>query len=99
MENLFVYGNLKNSETLKKVIGRDVKKEDGILRGWKKNKILVGGEIRMDLARDDKSNVYGYVLVLDTDELDKADDYKTSSYRRMKVFLASGKEAWVHVRA
>jgi gamma-glutamylcyclotransferase (GGCT)/AIG2-like uncharacterized protein YtfP len=99
MENLFVYGTLKNAEVQKGVIGRVVKKEEDILRGWKKTRILVGSEVFPVINRDDKSNVYGQVIVLDSDELEKVDDYKTSSYRRMKVFLASGKDAWVYVRA
>jgi gamma-glutamylcyclotransferase (GGCT)/AIG2-like uncharacterized protein YtfP len=41
--------------------------------------------------------VTGVVLHVSAAELDAADDYEVSLYRRIAVTLASGRTAWVYV--
>ncbi len=41
--------------------------------------------------------MFGRVLALTPEELDAADEYEVSLYRRVSVQLASGIRAWVYV--
>jgi gamma-glutamylcyclotransferase (GGCT)/AIG2-like uncharacterized protein YtfP len=43
--------------------------------------------------------VFGRVLRVTPEELDAADEYEVSLYRRASVVLASGIRAWVYVAA
>lgn len=43
--------------------------------------------------------IVGRVLLLTEDELDAADEYEVSLYRRGAVTLASGRTAWVYLPA
>jgi hypothetical protein len=48
---------------------------------------------------DPADQVPGTVFAVTPGELDAADRYEVSDYRRVSVTLASGTEAWVYVKA
>jgi len=98
-ELVFIYDKLKDEEVQKKVFGRVVKSEKDVLRGWKKTKIMMGDEIYPIVVQDYGASVTGIVILIDVDELDKLDDFKTSRYVRRKVNLESGRDGWIYVRA
>lgn len=46
-----------------------------------------------------RDKVTGVVLHLSEDEIDAADEYEVSLYRRVEAALESGRTAWVYVTA
>jgi gamma-glutamylcyclotransferase (GGCT)/AIG2-like uncharacterized protein YtfP len=109
MENLFSYGTLQSEKVQIEVFGRIVKGETDSLIGYKKEKIkiqvdsvvhLSGVEEHVIISYSGKSSdvIEGMVFFITSDELAKADEYETDDYKRIKVQLKSGKEAWVYVK-
>ncbi len=50
-------------------------------------------------SADPADEVAGVVFEITAAELDSADAYETSNYRRIEVLLKSGRSAWVYVKA
>lgn len=96
MENLFVYGTLKESKIQKKIIGREVKGDDDILEGYVMSKIIIEGE-EYPILIEGEGKMGGKLISVSSDELKKTDEYETSAYARKRVRLKSGKEGWVYV--
>lgn len=97
MENLFVYGTLKNSKIQKKIIGRVVKGISDIVVGYRIKTITIEGK-KYSIFVKDKGLVTGLVLKLTSEELKKIDKYETNAYRRVPEILKSGTKAWVYVK-
>ncbi|MEK6824076.1 MAG: gamma-glutamylcyclotransferase family protein [Nanoarchaeota archaeon] len=100
MENIFVYGNLRNLEIQKKVIGRIAESSEDSIRGYKLSQINLRGEIFPILITSGSSRdfVVGLVLEVSEEELKKIDKFETDAYKRKRVVLSSGKESWVYVK-
>ncbi len=100
MENLFVYGLLKKPEIQKKVIGRIAENSEDSIKGYKLSQINTEGEIFPILIKSNSPRdfVIGEVLEVTQDELKKIDKFETDAYKRIQVFLSSGKDAWVYVK-
>lgn len=98
MNRLFAYGTLKNPNVQKEVLERVIDGKEDTLEGFKKSKIRIK-EIEYPILIPDKtSKVEGHVLQITDDELEKIDKYETSAYRRIKVKLQSGEDAWAYVK-
>ena len=97
-EKLFVYGTLIHPEIQQKIIGRVVKTEPGVLGDYKKSTIKINDNIYPIIVPDENSVVGGLVLAVSSSELRNIDEYETNAYRRTKVILKSGKEAWVYCK-
>ncbi|GAA2007112.1 gamma-glutamylcyclotransferase family protein [Microbacterium ulmi] len=107
---LFSYGALQNPHLQLATFGRVVESEPDILPGYTADYVevpdgrftdLTGLTVHPQLratgnARD---KVIGRVLQLTEAELDAADQFEVSMYRRTPVTLASGRGAWVYVSA
>ncbi len=109
-ECLFTYGTLQLPDVQLDTFGRLLDGEDDALPGYRLEWIDVGDERVAQLSGLDKhpilrrtddprDRVFGRVLRLTADELDAADEYEVSLYRRASVSLASGLRAWVYVAA
>ena len=109
-ECLFTYGTLQLPDVQLDTFGRLLHGEDDALPGYRLEWIDVGDERVAQLSGLDKhpilrrtddprDRVFGRVLRLTADELDAADEYEVSLYRRASVSLASGLRAWVYVAA
>lgn len=107
-EYLFSYGTLQNQKTQIELFGRTFNGSPDILRGYKTTTIEIKDEIF--LAKDEekyqqtilqtKNNndcIKGTVLELTNEELLLADKYEPENYKRIKVVLESGKEAWAYI--
>lgn len=90
--------------------GRHVQGEEDALPGYRREWTDVGDERVAHLSGlrhhpilrrtdDPRDRVFGRVLALTPEELDAADEYEVSLYRRTSVILASGRRAWVYVAA
>ncbi|MEV7874625.1 gamma-glutamylcyclotransferase family protein [Microbacterium sp. NPDC007973] len=109
-ECLFTYGTLQLPDVQLDTFGRLLEGEDDALPGYRLEWTDVGDERVAQLSGLDKhpilrrtddprDRVFGRVLRLTPDELDAADEYEVSLYRRASVSLASGLRAWVYVAA
>jgi gamma-glutamylcyclotransferase (GGCT)/AIG2-like uncharacterized protein YtfP len=105
-ENLFSYGTLQKTQVQLKLFGRLLDGERDVLKGYKLSPIeikdesfLAKGEDKYQLtlipSKDDM--VEGTVFAISEEELLSADRYEPENYKRIKVALRSGKEAWIYV--
>lgn len=97
MQNLFVYGTLKDPKVQKEVIGREVEAKEDILKGYSKGEIIIEGKIYPILVKG-TGEISGLVLQVTNEELKKLDEYETAAYRRIEEKLKSGITAWVYVK-
>lgn len=107
-EPLFTYGTLQQADVQLDTFGRIVPGEDDVLHGYRlewadiddeRVAQLSGLDAHPILRRTDdpRDRVFGRVLALTPEELDAADEYEVSLYRRVAVPLASSILAWVYV--
>jgi gamma-glutamylcyclotransferase (GGCT)/AIG2-like uncharacterized protein YtfP len=99
MERLFVYGTLRDPLVQIRVIGRSPTGSADHLDGYERGSIKLGEREYpiLDAAAAD-SHVEGLVLEVSEEELHRLDIYETSAYRRIRVLLRSGVEAWAYAR-
>jgi hypothetical protein len=107
-ESLFAYGTLQLPEVQLDTFGRVIPGQDDVLHGYRVEWAEVdddraaqssgSGAHRVLRRTDDpRDHVFGRVLALTPEELDAADEYEVSLYRRVSVSLSSGRRAWVYV--
>lgn len=105
---LFTYGTLQSAEVQLDTFGRLVAGEVDALPCYTIDYAEISDQRAVDVSglsvhpilratgnRLDK--VVGKVLHVTAAELDAADEYEVSLYRRIAVTLASGRTAWVYV--
>lgn len=109
-ESLFTYGTLQLPEVQLDTFGRRVDGAEDALTGYRlewtdiadERVAQLSGLDRHPILRrtdDPRDRVFGRILHLTPEELDAADEYEVSLYRRASVVLASGIRAWVYVAA
>ncbi len=98
MENLFVYGTLREPEVQKREVGRVIKGRADILDNYEKSTVVINGNVYPIVEPKDGSLVEGLVLKVTSGELKLLDVYETDAYRRVKVTLKSNLKAWVYQR-
>ncbi|HEY6504650.1 MAG TPA: gamma-glutamylcyclotransferase family protein [Chitinophagaceae bacterium] len=107
MEYLFSYGTLQQEKTQLELFGRILKGSADTLAGYRVSTIeitdisfLSRGEQKLQqtvILSDDKNDaIKGTVFEVTKEELLLADKYEPAGYTRLKVRLASGKEAWIY---
>jgi gamma-glutamylcyclotransferase (GGCT)/AIG2-like uncharacterized protein YtfP len=96
MEYLFVYGTLQVPKVQESVFGRSVTGTPDILDGFARSTISFGEMTYFIVVEQASEQVEGMVLEITPEELVRADRYETSAYRRFRVTLRSGTEAWVY---
>lgn len=110
LELLFTYGTLQLPDVQLDTFGRLVGGDADTLPGYRLEWTDIDDERVAQLSGLDKhpilrqtgdahDRVFGRVLTLTAEELDAADEYEVSLYRRASVSLASGLRAWVYVAA
>jgi gamma-glutamylcyclotransferase (GGCT)/AIG2-like uncharacterized protein YtfP len=108
-ELLFSYGTLQQDGVQLAQFGRKLDGQADALVGWRQAMVEItdpdvlakSGEafhpIVMPGRKDDQ--VSGTVFEITAEELAAADSYEVSDYKRVGAQLASGKTAWVYVKA
>ena len=108
-ELLFSYGTLQQDGVQMAQFGRKLSGQSDALQGWRSEMVQItdpdvlakSGKafhpIVMPGRKDDQ--VPGMVFEITGEELAAADSYEVSDYRRVSAQLASGKTAWVYVKA
>ena len=106
-EYLFSYGTLQEEPVQVSLFGRVLPGTPDTLPGYKVAAIEItdkaflanGGKKEQRIvapSMDQNDKVKGTVLELTAAELSLADTYEPEDYKRVKVTLGSGKEAWVY---
>ena len=106
-EYLFSYGTLQKDKVQLDLFGRLLDGAKDILQGYKLSpieikdeKFLAKGEGKFQLTviatNNTNDSIEGSVLELSEEELLLADKYEPRNYKRIKVMLQSGKEAWIY---
>ena len=106
MEYLFSYGTLKNPEVQVELFGRELRSFKDVLTGYRVQEIEIRDEDflstgsqslqKIAIPSVEEDTIEGLVLEMSRDELLKADAYEPDDYHRVKVNLASGKQAWLY---
>jgi len=106
---LFSYGTLQKEKVQIELFGRILQGSGDTLIGYKVSTIeikdesfLLKGEQKYQLTAvisKDNDNIKGTVFEITEEELRLADKYEPVNYKRVKVVLESGKEAWVYIAA
>lgn len=110
MPYLFSYGTLQTAQVQRDTFGRLLNGEADALVGFARAMVEItdeavlassGERFHPIVSRSDDSNdhVDGTVFHLTDAELIKADDYEVDDYKREEVVLASGRKAWLYVKA
>ncbi len=110
MPLLFSYGTLQLPQVQKDIFGRLVEGEADELLGFAKNMLEItdpavlvssGAQFHPVVRRSDTFSepIAGTVFDVTGDELEKADSYEVSDYKREIVNLASGRSAWLYVKS
>ena len=99
MENLFVYGTLKNSEVLKLIIDRVPESKKDSIVGYSLKTIEIDSDVYPLLVEDPKQKkpVEGLVISVSSEELKKIDKHETEAYKRKEVVLKSGEKVFVYL--
>lgn len=97
-ELVFVYGTLRDPKIQTEIIGRLVEGSPDTLVGYKKSTITLRNTVYPILVPEPNGIIEGEILKLTPDELARVDEYETNAYRRVKVTLKSGREAWVYLK-
>ncbi len=111
MPLLFSYGTLQQEDVQLSTFGRKLDGEKDLLLGYEPSLVKISdaavaqrlGKTHHDnvtATGDDWSTVQGTVFDVTDDELAMADRFEAEfAYERVRAELASGKEAWVYLRA
>ncbi len=110
MPRLFSYGTLQLSPVQLDIFGRLLEGRADALIGFRKGNVEItdpavlatsGERFHPIVSRSDNLNdrVEGTVFEVSDAELLKADAYEVDDYTRVSVKLASGRTAWLYVKA
>jgi gamma-glutamylcyclotransferase (GGCT)/AIG2-like uncharacterized protein YtfP len=109
-EYLFSYGTLQKDEVQLELFGRRLARTKDFLKDYKVSSIeirdesfLSKGEKKYQLTAiisdNTKDAIEGTVFEVSEEELLLADKYEPEGYKRVRVELESGKQAWVYLAA
>lgn len=109
-EKLFSYGTLQYETVQLSTFGRKLDGVADILMGYRLSTLQIndasvvatsGAAVHPILIYTDNKTdkVHGIVFDITAQELQQADKYEVADYKRVRVKLCSGTEAWVYVSA
>ena len=110
MQKLFSYGTLREKHVQRVVFGHTIEGVEDAVLGYRlvphtisnRKAIEISGKAMHTMlfatGRED-DQVEGTVFELTNEELQQADRYEDSVYKRVRVLLRSGADAWVYVAA
>lgn len=95
---LFSYGSLQQQEVQLSLYKRVLTGNEDQLLGFKLTEELLYDQYPIIIETKDNTDVIsGIVFEITFEELKFTDDYEGEQYRRIKVKLESGREAWCYV--
>ena len=98
MENVFVYGTLQNPTQRFWILKHKVDAEADRLEDY--SKVMHSYLITYPTIKKDKGKfVNGVVFKAEAWDIERMDRYETANYEKIRVKLASGKEALAYIEA
>ena len=106
-EYLFSYGTLQKEQVQLALFGRALTGDRDILKGFRRDAIEITDELFLSKGEEKEQTIAvhsddlndlieGMAFELSMEEISIADKYEPLDYKRVKVKLESGKEAWVY---
>lgn len=104
-EYLFSYGTLQSEKVQLDLFGRPLNGSPDILKGYRTTSIIINdprfteknsSHQLIAVPAGEQDQIKGTVLEMTMEELLSADAYEPVQYKRIKVKLQSGKEAWIY---
>ncbi|GEM_PF-804760 len=97
MEQLFVFGTLRDPHMLREAVGRTIAGIPAVLAGYKRRYVLHLDEPYPVLIPDKHHVVDGLLLAVTAKDLQRLDAYEDRVlYQRKQVTLTNGTKAWVY---
>jgi hypothetical protein len=107
-ENLFSYGTLQSDAVQLSTFGRRLKGKPDVLVGYKLAMVQIrdhdfaaanGSTQRsVKFTGNETDLVAGTLLLVTSQELEKADSYEPTDYERILATLRSGEKAWLYLQ-
>ncbi|KFF04250.1 gamma-glutamylcyclotransferase family protein [Flavobacterium reichenbachii] len=103
MEQLFSYGTLRSKEVQMRLFNKILTGKQDQLLGHKLKSLQIEEEFGMAdyvvvVPSDDLSDtIHGVVFTISNTDLAKVDVFESNSYKRVRVVLKSGIEAWIYM--
>jgi gamma-glutamylcyclotransferase (GGCT)/AIG2-like uncharacterized protein YtfP len=103
MEQLFSYGTLRSKEIQRQVFNRILIGKPDQLLGHKLKSLQIEEEFGMAdyvvvvPSADPSDIIHGVVFDVSNADLAKVDIFESNSYKRVRVKLKSGTEAWIYM--
>lgn len=103
MEQLFSYGTLRSKEIQRQVFNRILTGKSDQLLGHKLKSLQIEEEFGMAdyvvvvPSSDPADIIHGVVFDVSNADLAKVDIFESNSYKRVRVKLQSGMEAWIYM--
>jgi len=98
MESLFVFGNLMDDNVQRLAFGRKVDFVYDVLFDYIKQDIIINKNRTFTIIPKRGFSVNGAILYLNPDEVSLIEQKQGSSFKKIKVRLNSGKDAWTYVK-
>ena len=100
MERVFVYGTLRDKKLRQELSGREIPSLKARIKGFDLSSISDGEHTYPILIKNDSSEniIDGEIIELSKTELLSFDKYEGALYRRVKILLESGQQAWVYIQ-
>lgn len=110
MHLLFSYGTLQFEKVQIESFGRILKGENDTLMGYKLGElkitdpdVLAKSEKEFhpiaEISENKNDLVEGMLFEITQEELDQADAYEVSDYKRIEAQFTSGKKGWIYIKA
>lgn len=110
LDALFSYGTLQQKQVQLDTFGRELTGKSDSLSGFvvseveiKDQQVIASSGTNMHPilipSKQNHEPIEGTVFFVSNDELNQADEYEVDDYRRIKVTLDSGTEAWIYAAA
>jgi gamma-glutamylcyclotransferase (GGCT)/AIG2-like uncharacterized protein YtfP len=107
--HLFSYGTLQLEQVQLETFGRLLKGTADALVGYRMEKVKIKDPDVLAVSKEPyhpiaihtghtQDFIEGSCFTITKKELEHADTYEVSDYKRVKTILRSGKEAWVYVK-
>lgn len=108
LEKLFSYGTLRYTAVQRATFGRTLSGANDVLTGYRIDRITIADAHVLELSKESEhpilrvsnvasDTVTGMVFDVTLEELALADSYEVDAYKRARVTLQSGVEAWAYV--
>ena len=109
-ELLFSYGTLQLEKVQIESFGRKLNGTEDVLKGYKLKQLQITDKTVLEkseqafhpiaiTSNDPNDQIKGKIYEISTEELNQADLYEVSDYKRIKTTFASGKKGWVYIKS